>query len=59
MPEFDFATRYAGYAKTILSACFFAPLVPLVTVVATVGIAMEYALDKVKQNCRVCDFNDI
>ena len=46
-PAFDFAGKYALYAKTTLTAAFFCPLIPIVTPVAFVGMFIEYWVDKV------------
>jgi len=45
-PEFDFATKYATYTKTLLSAALFAPIEPFVLVWAILGSAGSYWLDK-------------
>jgi len=45
-PEFDFAGKYAIYAKTVLAAAFFAPLIPIVLPVAFVHLFLQYWFDK-------------
>jgi hypothetical protein len=44
--QFDFATKYATYLKTLLSAALYAPLVPSVMPIAVVGLMGSYWIDK-------------